>query len=292
MSKTNKYLFIITIITIFSICLVFYILSILNSSDKQLDRLENALTTTKNLIEEQKRYTLSLSILLSKDKELINSFINKNRKQSFDIVNTKIKTLKAFQNSNFEVQIHNKDLSTYLRNWDFSIKDIKLASFREGLVKVKNSKKPLVSIELGKRLNIKAISPIIKNEEFIGSIETIVDFKYISQYLENKGFKLFILLDKKYLDIATDLIQNEKLKDYLLVNKANISDLKDLNLEDMKDYGYMSNSKYSFVYFSYYDLDNNPLGYILTAIENEEQINLNNSFEYNIINKNQKVQIK
>lgn len=205
MSKTNKYLFIITIITIFSICLLFYVLSILNSSDKQLNILENALTTTKNLIDEQKRYALSLSILLSEDKELINSFINKNRKQSFDIINTKIKTLKNFQNSNFQVQIHNKDLSTYLRNWDFNIKNIKLASFREGLVKVKDSKKPLVSIELGKRLNIKAISPIIHNNKFIGSIETIIDFKYISQYLEKKDFKLFILLDKKIFKYCNKL---------------------------------------------------------------------------------------
>ncbi|AXX92794.1 hypothetical protein CPU12_12600 [Malaciobacter molluscorum LMG 25693] len=292
MSKTNKYLFIITIITIFSICLLFYVLSILNSSDKQLNILENALTTTKNLIDEQKRYALSLSILLSEDKELINSFINKNRKQSFDIINTKIKTLKNFQNSNFQVQIHNKDLSTYLRNWDFNIKNIKLASFREGLVKVKDSKKPLVSIELGKRLNIKAISPIIHNNKFIGSIETIIDFKYISQYLEKKDFKLFILLDKKYLNIATNLKNNDKIDNYILVNDANINDLKDLQLSNMKGYGYMSNEKYSFVYFSYYDLNNKLLGYILTSIENENHINLNNSFEYNTINKNEKIQIK
>lgn len=54
----------------------------------------------------------------------------------------------------------------------------------------------------------------------------------------------------------------------------------------------MSNEKYSFVYFSYYDLNNKLLGYILTSIENENHINLNNSFEYNTINKNEKIQIK
>ncbi|PPK58649.1 two-component sensor kinase [Malaciobacter marinus] len=272
--------------------LTFYFLKHLNNSDDLLNNLENSLNTTKNLFEEQKRYALSLSILLSEDQEIVNSFLNNNRVETFNVVNRKIKTLKKLQNSNLEVQIHNKDLSTYLRSWDLSIKDIPLSSFRKGVVKVKEEKKPIVSIELGKRLNIKAISAIKNNGKYVGSLEVIVGFNYLTKQLKQKGCTLYVLLNKKYLNIATNLKDNPKTKDYVLVNSANIDDLKDLNLNNLKDYGYASTKKHSFAYFSYYDLNNKHLGYIFTSILNKNQINLNNSYDYEEINPNKKVQIK
>lgn len=291
-SKTNKYLSIILLITSFFIFLIFYFLNNLNNSNNLLNNLENSLTTTKNLFEEQKRYALSLAILLSEDKEIINSFLKEDRKQTFEIVNRKIKTLKQLQDSDFEIQIHNKNLTTFLRSWDINIKDVPLASFRQGLVKVKEEKKPIVSIELGKRLNIKAISPIIINNEYVGSIEAIIDFEYLSKELKKKGYKLFVLLDKKYLDIASDLEANKKISNYVLVNKTKINSLKGLDLENLKDYGYVSNKEYSFAYFSYYDLQNKHLGYILTAIKNNKHINISNSYDYETVNISSEVKIK
>lgn len=291
-SKTNKYLFIILILTSFFISLIFYFLNNINNSNNLLNKLENSLTTTKNLFEEQKRYALSLAILLSEDKEIINSFIKQDRKESFEIVNKKIKTLKQLQNSNFEIQIHNKNLTTYLRSWDISIKDVPLGFFRQGLVKVIKQKKPLVSIELGKRLNIKAISPIIKNNEYIGSVEVIVDFEYLSQELKKKGYELFVLLDKEHLKIANDLKSNKKIKNYVLINKTNIHNLENLDLNNLKDYGYISNKNYSFVYFSYYDLQNIHLGYILTGIKNNKHLNINNNYDYETVNIDSKVKIR
>ena len=271
---------------------IFYFLNNLNNSNKLLNDLENSLDTTKNLFEEQKRYSLSLAILLSEDKEIIESFLKQDREESFKVINRKIKTLKQLQDSNFEVQIHNKSLTTYLRSWDIDIKNIPLSSFRQGLVKVKQSKQPLVSIELGKRLNIKAISPIIENNEYIGSIETIIDFEYLSKELKKKGYELFVLLDKKHLNIASDLKSNPSLNNYTLVNSANIHVLEKLNLDDLKDYGYVSTQEHSFVYFVYSDLNNNPLGYILTGIKNNKQINISNNFDYEVINIDSKVEIR
>ncbi len=291
-SKTNKYLFIILLLASFFIALIFYLLTNLNNSNNLLNKLENSLTTTKNLFEEEKRYALSLAILLSEDKEIINSFEKQNREESFQIINKKIKTLKQLQNSNFEIQIHNKNLTTYLRSWDINIKDVPLASFRQGLVKVIKEKKPIVSIELGKRLNIKAISPIIKNNQYIGSVETIVDFEYLSQELEKKGYELFVLLDKKYLNIANELENNKKIENYILVNNANIHHLNNLDLNNLKDYGYVSNKNHSFVYFSYYDLQNKHLGYIFTGIKNNKHININNNYDYETIHIDSKVKIR
>jgi len=291
-SRTNKYLFIIILIASFTICFIFYSLNNMNNNNKLINKLENALTTTKNLFEEQKRYALSLSILLSKDKTIVDSLINQNRERSFQIVNTKIKTLKQLQNSKLEIQIHNKNLTTFIRSWDINVKNLNLAPFRQGLTKVSKEKKPIVSIELGERLNIKAISPIIKNNEYLGSVETIIDFEYLSHELNRKGYELFILLDKEHLDIASELRNNKKIENYILVNKANINHLNNLDLKNIKDYGYISNKNYSFVYFSYYDFDNKHLGYIFTGVTNKENLNISNNYEYETTNINSKIKIK
>lgn len=277
-SKTTKYLSIIVLLASILVVFVFYILTQINSNNNLVNRLENALNTTRNLFEEQKRYALSLSLLLSEDKEIIDSFKAQNREESFSIVNRKIHTLKMLQNSSFEVQIHNKDLSTYLRNWDISIKDIPLKDFRQGLVKVYEDKKPLVSIELGKRLNIKAISPIMDKQTMIGSLETIIDFEYLAQQLTQKGYTLFVLLDKQFLNIATELENNPHYQEYIVVNKGATAPLKNLELNNLKDYGYISGQEYSFSYFAYYDLSHQKLGYVLTGIKNENHLQINNGF--------------
>ncbi|XPV69767.1 MAG: cache domain-containing protein [Halarcobacter sp.] len=259
---------------------IFYTLTKLDKSEEVLTQLEDGLIITKNLLEEQKRYALSLSILLSEDKEIINSFIQKNRIESFKIVNKKLKHLKDIQNSKVDVQIHNKDLTTYLRSWDISKKDIPLNSFRQGLVKVYKTKKPIVSIELGKRLNIKAISPIIYQNKMIGSIETIVGFEHLTNQIKQRAYELFILLDKKYLDIASKLKNNSTIDKFVLVNNSNSTLLNNLNLSNLNDYGYISSKDMVFSYFSYYDLKQKKLGYILIGIRNKHSIELNNSFEY------------
>lgn len=135
--KSNKYFFFVSLLALVLIAFTFYILLDINNQKKLISKLENSLVITKNLLEEEKRYALSLSILLSQDKELINAYKNNNREKAFYIVNKKISGLKKLQNSLFEVQIHTKDLTTYLRSWDFSKKNIPLSYFREGLVKVK-----------------------------------------------------------------------------------------------------------------------------------------------------------
>ncbi len=280
-SHINRYIFILLNFAAITLSFFFYKLTQIDKDDNLLSQLENGLTTTRYLFEEQKRYALSLSILLSQDQELKNSFLKKDRKESFKIVNKKVNLLKKLQDSNFDVQIHNKDLTTYIRSWNFTKKDIPLESFRQGVVKVSKEKKPLVSIELGKRLNIKAISPIFKDNEQIGSIEVIIGFDYLENELKQKGYETFILLENKYLKIADTLIENEKIQNYTLVNdnNKNTNLLKKFDLKKLKDYGYFTSEKKAFSYFSIYSLTREKLGYIIIALSNDDNIIIDNSYE-------------
>ncbi|MFV7791645.1 chemotaxis protein, partial [Aliarcobacter lanthieri] len=68
-----------------------------------------------------------------------------------------IEIIKTYTKHDIDIQIHTKDLEVFTRSWEDKDFGLKLESFREGLVKVKNTKEPYVSSELGKRFNIKAI---------------------------------------------------------------------------------------------------------------------------------------
>lgn len=293
-SIINRYIFIVLIFAAIILSFIFYRLTQIDRSNNLLTQLENGLTTTRYLFEEQKRYALSLSLLLSQDKELKESFIKKDRNKSFEIVNRKIELLKKLQNSTIDVQIHNENLTTYIRSWDLTKKDIPLDSFRQGLVKVFNEKKPLVSIELGKRLNIKAISPLFENSKFIGSIEVIIGFEYLEKELKQKGFETYILLKNRYLNIADTLVDNSKIQNFTLVNNniKNINSLINFDLDKLKDYGYFTNRKKAFSYFSIYSLNREKLGYIIISLANDDNILIDNSYEKKRVINNSRIIIE
>jgi len=277
--KIDKIVLTFTVVVLFTSLYFVYTLKESYSQKETLQSLDNALFLTRNLLEEEEQHALSLSLLLAQDRTFLAAFNNNKRKKAFEIIEQKIESLQKLQGYNFEVQVHDKNLHTYLRSWDYSVKNVPLASFRKGLVFVKKHKKPLVSIEVGKRLNIKAISPILKNGSFEGSIEVIENFEHLRKTLAEHGYALFILLNKKYLNIATR-VQNNPLifNKFALVNKSydkhSFESLKKSKLQNLESSGYFTQDKYAFAYFSIKNFQNQNLGYFVIVFENSAPLML------------------
>lgn len=263
----------LTLVVIVCISLIIgYLFYNLNNIEKEkivINNLENALLMTSNLLEEEKKQALSFAILLSNDKEFMDFFIRNDRKKTFDVIQNKLSQLELIQPNKFRIQVHDKNLNTYIRSWDFEKSGENLESFRKGLVEVKQTNKPLASIELGKRLNIKAIVPITSNNVFLGSIEVITEFETLANMLRQRGYELFVLLDNKYLNVAVDLQENKKVKNYTLCNSVEnlslLNSLENINIKQLAEYGYIVNSQISLGYFSIYDINKQNLGYIIIA---------------------------
>ena len=266
---------IVLIFAVIVLAISFYFVYALNRSyagNETVHSLENALLLTRNMLDEEQQHALSLSLLLSENKSFLEAFYQHDRKKTFDIIHEKLSSLQKLQGYTFEVQVHDQNLHTYLRSWDFSVKDIPLASFREGLVLVKERKKPLVSIEVGKRLNIKAISPIVKDGVFQGAIEVIEGFAHLRKKLSEQGYALFVLLDKKYLPIATTLKKHPcPGQEFVLVNShydaRAYESLKNSSLDKLGGYGYFTNGGYAFGYFDIKNFHNDRLGYCMVALQ-------------------------
>jgi len=170
----------------------------------------------------EKQYALSLSLFISKNKNIKKALYLNNQTMALQEIDRFLQEIKnATGIDNIDIQVHTQNLEAFARSWDKSdYRGLKLAKFRKGLVEVKKGKKSIVSIELGNRLNIKAISPILdKNHNFIGSIEIIIDFKNIEKRLKKFGLEILPLLDKKFSNIALSMKENQKIDRYIVTEK-------------------------------------------------------------------------
>jgi len=243
MNKTYKKFILLFIIII--VILLFFLNKYNNIIEKnQTDILvSNKIEIVQNELINQKKQALSLSILFSQNQNIVN-FLEKNN--SKDLKNELLNLLSNIKNytnvNNIQVQVHTKELKVFVRSWEDEDIGLSLKNFRKGLVKVKETKEPFVSNELGKRFNIKAISPIFdKSKEYIGTIEVIMDYSDLKNRLEYMGIEIIPLLEKKYLNIAKYHKKNQLLYDYVVIQDKYDRKFYDILLENKK---YLSNKKF------------------------------------------------
>ena len=181
--------------------------------------VESVLGLTQELISHEKQLALSVALILSQNEALKMGYLNNDRKQLYETLQSEIPKLKKYlQIENLEVQLHTKDAKAYVRSWDFEDYGDDLSTFRKGITLLQQSKTPLVAIELGKRLNIKALCPIFEKNEFIGSLEIIISFDEVAQKLSSKKINFVILMDKSLLDIGEWMKELPQIDGYVIVS--------------------------------------------------------------------------
>jgi len=211
--------------------------------------VSNKIKLVENELLHQKNQALSLSILFSQNQNVVN-FLEKNDQKKLKVELLKLlSNIKNYTNIyNIQVQVHTKELEVFVRSWEDEDLGLSLKEFRKGLVKVKETKEPFVSNELGKRFNIKAISPIFdRNKKYIGSIEVIIDYSDLKNRLKYMGIEIIPLLEKKYLKIAQYHKKNQLLHDYVVLKEEYDKNFFHI-LQENKNY--ISNE------FFYYEIKN------------------------------------
>ena len=306
--KKIYFLAVVAFATILLILFVFYNRYRAYYEDEKIDSyISKNIDILNDNLNFEKQYALSLSLFISKNKTIQKALHVKNQSMALKEID---KFLKEIKNStgidNIDIQVHTQNLEAFARNWDKSdYLGLKLAGFRKGLVEVKKSKKSLVSIELGKRLNIKAISPILdKNQNFIGSIEIIMDFKNIEKRLKKFGLKMLPLLDEKFIDIAVYIKNNQKIDRYFITEKKYSQELyqkleNNLYVFDKSKFYYEIGSKI-IVFVPMLSVGIQDVGFIVLSMDakqdegyNYPQVDIereNSNYQFN--NKRRKVVIK
>lgn len=287
MNKTYKK-FILSFIIIF-ITLLYFLYKYNNKVEQnQVDILvSNRVEIVQNELTNQKNHALSLAILFSKNQNVISFLENDKPTELKKELLKSLENIKNYTNiNNIQIQVHTKDLKVFVRSWEDKDTGLSLESFRKGIVKVKETQEPFVSNELGKRFNIKAISPIFnEKEEYIGSIEVIVDYSDLKNRLKYMGIDVIALLKKEYLPIATYyqeynmlddfvVIQNDydkKFYDYLALNKEYLSN----------EQFYYKNKNKIVTQIPLGDIDSKSVGVLMISFDkNEQNFNYLPKYEY------------
>lgn len=183
--------------------------------------VESVLGLTQELISHEKQLALSIALMLSQNETLKEGYLKNDRALLFETLQSEISKIKHYlQIETLEVQLHTKEAKAYVRSWDFNDYGDDLSTFRKGITLLHQTKMPLVAIELGKRLNIKALCPIYAKNEFIGSLEIIISFDEVAQKLNAKKINFVILMDKELLEIGEWMKELTQIDNYVIVSNS------------------------------------------------------------------------
>ncbi|MCG3677934.1 chemotaxis protein [Aliarcobacter butzleri] len=277
MNKTYKnfiFLFVVVISTLL------YFLNKYNNIIEQNEIdifVSNQVELVQQELTNQKNQALSLAILFSKNQNIIDNLEQDKPKELKKEILKLLEIIKTYSNqNNLQVQIHTKDLKVFVRSWEDKDSGLSLESFRKGLVKVKETKEPYVSNELGKRFNIKAIAPIFnKNGEYIGTIEVIMDYSDLKNRLKYMGIDIIALLEKEYLQIAKSHQNSEFLYDYVVIEDEYDKSFFDFLLSNKE---YLSNKKFYYenknkiiTQIPLGDVDKQSIGLLMIRFDKDKQ---------------------
>ena len=245
---------------------------------------DNLLIYFRHLIDREKANALFLSVALSDNKSLKDALIEGDEETGYRILIETLDKLKTYTFiKDVRTQIITRDLDIFARSWENeSFAGMPLEGFRADLQRIRRVQKPKVSIDPGRLLTIKATTPFKNGAELIGYIEAIKTFDEITLYLRKNGIELLVLMDNRYLDIATLMRANPALGDYVVSNR-NYNSVVASVLEPYADRiaknRYFMSDDYLHVVDEMRDSAGERIGYYLLTIPKTKMVHFENREE-------------
>nr|WP_324171026.1 methyl-accepting chemotaxis protein [Sulfurimonas sp.] len=184
---------------------------------------------------------LTNAINIAKNYDVIRALKQNDRSIAVDGLGTISEQFKSFTNyKNIKIHIHDSKVHSFLRAWKPKKFGDDLSSFRKTIVSVKNNKKPIVAIELGRAgLVLRGLAPIFDEGNYIGSVEFMQGLNSIVESARKiSGYEIAIVMKNDYLSTATALKSALKIGNYTLavkekvVNQGFIKDLKNIDISN------------------------------------------------------------
>jgi len=225
---------IFSLIIIIIIAILFYLK--FEVKEQKLDYiLDQSTRALEKNLKNEKMNALEIALVLSKNEALVNALENDDEDLGYKILADIMESLKQNVHRTIRTQMITSDLDIFARSWDDVYAGISLAEYRTDLHYFKTHTTPRSSIEVGRRLGIKATVPIYKGEILLGFVEVLDFFDNITDYFRAQGMDLYVLLDEEYFNTATLMRENLTIDNYIVANiNYNTSHIKVLENIDFK----------------------------------------------------------
>ncbi len=231
---------------------------------------DNILSVFRHQMDTEEANALFLSVALSDNSALQNALMQEDEETGYRILIETLNKLKTYTFvKDIRTQVLTKDLDIFARSWDNSFAGMPLEGFRVDLQRIRKLRKPKVSIDPGRLLTIKATTPFKNGNKLIGYIEAIQTFDAITKRLRDRGIDLLVLMDDRFLDIATLMRENPTLGDYVVSNKnynAFILKVLQTHSDKIAQKSHFFTKEYLHVVDVLRDSGGNKIGYYLLSV--------------------------
>jgi hypothetical protein len=179
---------------------------------------------------------LKMALSLANNEGLVNALENDDEDLGYKILSEITKTIQTNTNIDIRAQIITNEYNIFARSWDDIYAGMPIGDYRTDLEYFKTHTAPRTSLEIGRRLGIKATVPIYKDGIFLGFVEVISFFKSITNFFSSLGVDLYVLLDVDHADTAILMMENLTIDDYIVSNRNyNYNHIQTLNAIDFKN---------------------------------------------------------
>ncbi len=247
----------------------FYISSSKEKSRVRREEIKNYINFFNDEYQAKKDFGLVGSLMLSGSEYVTSLVLDGDRTYAEKGLRELVEKFKKDTSlKNIKIHIHDENVHSLLRVWKPKKWGDDLSSFRKTIVKVKETKEPLVAIELGRAgLVLRGVSPIIEQGKYLGSVELMQGFNSIIKDGKKSKYDVLIVLKKEYLKIATLLKKSKTIGNYALAVKedsANMEFFNELGNMDITKTKTLHKSKnYIFVSIPMRDFSGNIVAYAL-----------------------------
>jgi hypothetical protein len=163
---------------------------------------------------------LRFALVLSQNKAVSQALENNDEDTGFEILAKIMREVKKHTNHLVRSQIITPDYFIFARSWDNMYAGFPLDESRSDLDYFKTHKSPRVSIEVGRRLGIKATVPIFKEKKLLGYLEVLEFFDASTIFFRELGIDLYILMDYDFYNTAVLMQNNPTVGSYIIANRA------------------------------------------------------------------------
>ncbi|MFT5662202.1 MAG: hypothetical protein ACI9TV_002852 [Sulfurimonas sp.] len=207
-----------------------------NREEKIHNIMDQVTLTLDSELNLHKMNDLKMALFLSQNTGIVNALENDDEDLGYQILSDIRNTIKKNTGMLVRAQIITKEHNIFARSWDDIYAGMPIGEYRTDFDYFKTHKTPRTSIEIGRRLGIKATVPIYKDGVFLGFVEVISFFKSITDFFSSIGVDFYALLDVKYSDSAVLMMQNLTIADYVVANRNyNYNHIQTLNKVDFKE---------------------------------------------------------
>ncbi len=273
-SIKNKFTIISIITTVVVLLASFFVLNYFKqeaSKEIYKQATEELHAFTQSNIEEKMAVGISNALSIANDGRIKKSLRLNDR--NFAILSLKTISKEMKENTpfkNIKVHIHTSDNKSFVRGWKLDKFGDDLSSFRDSVVQVNKTIKPVNTMELGKAgLSLRSVVPIKDDDgSHLGSLEFIQGLNSVAKKFDQvkDGFLLLMDISKQNVQLFDE---KNKFKNYLIsqkfVNKDFLNDAQAIDMKQLFSDGYFMGNKYYYTYDYVIDFEGKKLGIYLSG---------------------------